>query len=312
MLSSRMPELTALQMICTVQRLGSFSAAGKALGLSQQAVSSRMRALEEVIGSPLLVRSPRGSSLTETGALIADWASDVLAAAERLDAGIASLRQDGIRQLRVVASQTIAEHLLPQWLVILRRQQEAGGTTPTLTEFTVTNSTSAAAVVRAGDADVGFIESPALPAGLASRTVRYDDMVVVVAPGHRWARRRTAITADELARTPLVTRERGSGTREALESILAEQAPESPTTAPIVELSTSAAVRSAIIAGTAPGVLSSLAVRDDLTLGRLVAIPTQQLSLRRPLTAIWRSGTVPPIGPARDLVAIAADVPAGS
>ena len=311
MLSSRMPELTALQMFRTVQRLGSFSAAGKALGLSQQAVSSRMRALEELIGSQLLVRSPRGSSLTDTGALIADWASGVLAAAETLDAGIASLREEGTRQLRVVASQTIAEHLLPQWLVILRRQQEAAGATLTLTEFTVTNSATAAAVVRAGDADVGFIESPELPAGLASRTVRYDDMVVVVAPGHRWARRRQAITADELARTPLVTRERGSGTREALELILAEQAPESPMTAPLVELSTSAAVRSAIIAGTAPGVLSSLAVRDDLTLARLVAIPAQQLNLRRPLSAIWRSGAAPRVGPARDLVAIAANVPLG-
>lgn len=305
MLSPRMPELTALQMFCSVQRLGSFSAAGTELGLSQQAVSSRMRALEELVGSRLFDRSPRGSVLTPTGATIVGWAREVLAASERLDTAIASLRRDGVRQLRVVASQTIAEHLLPHWLVTLRRQQEANGLTPTLTELAVTNSTSAAAVVRAGDADVGFIESPVLPTGLATRTVRFDDLVVVVAPGHRWARRREAITADELARTPLVTRELGSGTREALELVLAEQAPDSPLAAPLVELSTSAAVRSSIIAGTAPGVLSSLAVRDDLILGRLVAIPTQGLSLRRPLTAIWMTGPAPSEAVAKDLVAIA-------
>jgi DNA-binding transcriptional LysR family regulator len=74
--------------------------------------------------------------------------------------------------------------------------------------------------------------------------------------------------------------------------------------APAVELSTSAAVRSAIAAGTAPGVLSALAVRDDLTLGRLVAVPTEQPILR-PLTAIWQGGRTPPPGPARDLIAIA-------
>lgn len=304
MLSPRMPELTALQMFCTVQRLGSFSSAGAELGLSQQAVSSRMRALEEQVGARLFDRSPRGSVLTTTGAALAGWAAGVLAASEQLDAAIASLRQDSVRRLRVVASQTIAEHLLPRWLVTYRRQQEATGRTPTHADLAVTNSTSAASVVRAGDADLGFIESPILPAGLSARTVGFDELVVVVAPGHRWERRHEAITARELAGTALVTRELGSGTREALESILAEQAPNALRAAPLVELSTSAAVRSSIIAGTAPGVLSSLAVRDDLALGRLVAIPTLGLSLRRPLTAIWMGGATPGAA-AQELVAIA-------
>ncbi|MHB1235305.1 MAG: LysR family transcriptional regulator [Microbacteriaceae bacterium] len=304
MLSSRMPELTALQMLRLVHQTGSLSAAGKALGLSQQAVSSRMRALEKLAGSSLLERSPRGSTLTPTGALLADWAEDVLAAAERLDAGIASMRSGARRRLQVVASQTIAEHLLPQWLVLLRRHEESRGMTPALVELTVANSQSAAARVRAGDASLGFIESPNLPADLVCTTVQYDEMVVVVAPGHRWVRRRTPLTAEELASTPLVTRESGSGTRDALETILADRAPRTPIAQPLVELSTSAAVRSAIAAGTAPGVLSALAVRDDLQLHRLVAIPTLNLPLRRPLTAIWRTST-PPAGPAHDLIAIA-------
>lgn len=75
---------------------------------------------------------------------------------------------------------------------------------------------------------------------------------------------------------------------------------------PAVELSTTAAVRSAITAGTAPGVLGELAVRDDLVLHRLAAVAVSGLSLRRPLTAIWLTGTEPPAGPARDLAAIAA------
>ncbi|WP_354216238.1 LysR family transcriptional regulator, partial [Arthrobacter sp. UYCo732] len=51
-LSPRMPELSALEMLVTVQDLGSLSAAAALLGLSQQGVSSRMRALEAQIGSP--------------------------------------------------------------------------------------------------------------------------------------------------------------------------------------------------------------------------------------------------------------------
>jgi DNA-binding transcriptional LysR family regulator len=55
-----------------------------------------------------------------------------------------------------------------------------------------------------------------------------------------------------------------------------------------MELGTSAAVRSAIAEGVGPGVLSRLAVRDDLVLGRLVAIEVEGPPLKRQLTAVWR------------------------
>nr|WP_250647501.1 LysR family transcriptional regulator [Dermabacter vaginalis] len=191
MLSPRIPDLSALEMLAAVHDLGSLSAAGKHLGLSQQAVSSRMRSLESQIGSVLLTRTPRGSTLTESGALVAGWAAEVLAAAERLDAGIASLRSDTARQLKVAASQTIAEHLLPLWLVALRRQQESLGLVPTVVELTVNNSEATVALVRSGQAAIGFIESPHLPPDLSAAAVQNDYMVVVVAPDHPWARRRT-------------------------------------------------------------------------------------------------------------------------
>lgn len=307
MLSPRVPDLAALQMLSAVHNFGSLSAAGKALGLSQQAVSSRMRAIEDQVGSALLERSPRGSVLTPTGMLIIGWATDVLEAAERLDAGIASVRQKSAEKLRVVASQTIAEHLLPGWLVGLRREQEATGISPSAIELTVSNSATAGAMVSAGEVDLGFIESIHAPRGLARQRLLHDELVVVVTPGHRWARRDLPLTSEELAETPLVTRELGSGTRSTLESVLAERAPQTPRAPAAVELSTSAAVRSAIAAGIAPGVLSILAVRDDVTLGRLVVVPTEH-SLRRPLTAVWQVGGGPS-RPARDLLRIAAASP---
>ncbi len=82
-------------------------------------------------------------------------------------------------------------------------------------------------------------------------------------------------------------REAGSGTRDTLTDHLAAQHP--PLRARIaMELGTSAAVRSAIAAGVGPGVLSRLAVRDDLVLGRLVAVEVAGPPLTRQLTAVWR------------------------
>jgi DNA-binding transcriptional LysR family regulator len=82
-------------------------------------------------------------------------------------------------------------------------------------------------------------------------------------------------------------REAGSGTRVTLTDHLAAQHP--PLSARIaMELGTSAAVRSAIAEGVGPGVLSRLAVRDDLVLGRLVAVEVAGPPLTRQLTAVWR------------------------
>lgn len=305
-LSARVPDLDGLQLLLAVDAEGSMNAAASRVGITQQAASMRIRAMEAQIGVALLVRSPRGSRLTPSGLLVAQWAGAVLGAAERLDAGIASLRNDTAAHLHVAASITVAEHLVPQWLVALRAQQNALGTVATESELTAANSDVVMRMVGDGDADLGFIESPDVANGLRSRVVARDRLVVVVAPGHAWARRTRPLTATELAETPLVTRESGSGTRQALDRALLAELPGDATIAtPVMELASAAAVRAAIATGVAPGAMSDLAVADDVALGRLVAVPVEGVVLTRSLRAVWRGGAEPPAGPARALVALA-------
>jgi DNA-binding transcriptional LysR family regulator len=300
-------DLGALRALREVGRHGSIAAAATVLGVSQQALSARMRTVERGMGITLLARTPSGSHLTEQGRLVVGWAEDVLDAADRLEAGLRSIRSGVSHRLAIAASQTIAEHLVPHWLVELRSveqnspeqggagQGSAGqggagqgtGYPPTVVELTVANSTSVLELVRDGKVGLGFIETPHLPADLVTAHLRDDEMLVVTAPGHPWARRRRPLPLAEIAATPLVMREAGSGTRDTLTDHLAAQVP--PLHARIaMELGTSAAVRSAIAMGVGPGVLSRLAVRDDLVLGRLVAVEVAGPPLRRRLTAVWR------------------------
>jgi DNA-binding transcriptional LysR family regulator len=280
-------DLSALRAFREVGRHGSIAAAATVLGVTQQALSSRMRALERALGLSLLVRSPAGSHLTDQGKLVLDWADDVLDAADRLEAGITSIRSGVTHRLAVAASQTNAEHLVPHWLVELRATEEAQGFPPTVVELTVSNSTGVMELIRDEKAELGFIETPHLPPDLTKDHLRDDELLVVTAPAHPWSRRRQPLTLGELATAPLVMREAGSGTRDTLTGYLAAQDP--PLTAtPAIELGTSAAVRSAIAAGVGPGVLSRLAVRDDLVLGRLVAVEVDGPPLTRELTAVWR------------------------
>jgi DNA-binding transcriptional LysR family regulator len=302
-LSSHVPELSALEVLLAVARAGSLNAAAAEVGVSQQAISSRVRSLEAQTGVVVLRRGARGSQLTSDGVVVAEWAARLLEVAAEFDAGLASLRQDRRDRLRVSASLTIAEQLLPGWLVSFQTLEQRHTGHPTEIELTAANSDTVVAHVRDGAADVGFIEGPHLSSMLRSRIVGHDQLTVVVAPSHPWARRRNPVTPAELAATPLVTREHGSGTREALTAALrgslgstVQQA------APVLSLSTTAAVRAAVVAGAGAAVLSELAVRDDLERRRLVAVQVDGLDLNRALRAIWHGTRQPPAGAARDLI----------
>ncbi|GAA1966920.1 LysR family transcriptional regulator [Kitasatospora viridis] len=293
-LSPQVPELGALELLLEVARQGSVGRAAAVLGISQPAASARIKGMERQIGVALLERSPRGSRPTPAGRLVVEWARQVVEAAQALDAGIAALREDRDARLRVVASLTVAEYLMPGWLLALHSAMP--GTAVTLR---TANSQAVAEQVLAGAADLGFVEGTRTPPGLSGVAVAADRLVVVVAPDHPWARRRSPVPREELAATPLVLREPGSGTREVLDRALGGPA------VPLLELASTTALKAAALAGAGPVCLSELAVADELATRRLVEVALADLDLRRPLRAVWPAGQRP-AGPARELLALTA------
>jgi DNA-binding transcriptional LysR family regulator len=298
-LPSRVSDLIPFDLLLSVARLGSLGRAAAEHGMSQPAASARMRHLEGQLRLALVERSPRGSRLTPAGALVAGWAQAVVDAATALDAGVTALRREQESRLRVAASLTVAEYLLPSWLTALRSADA-----DTAVALTAVNSAEVAEALLSGHADLGFLEGPDLPDGLRAATVNRDELTVVVAPSHPWTRRRSGITAAELAGTALVTREAASGTRRFFEQALQDQARLTPVP-PLAELSSTTAIKSAVAAGVAPAVLSSLAVAGDLAARTLRAVPVIGLTLHRDLRAVWPAGRRL-TGPAQDLYQIAA------
>ncbi|GAA3139748.1 hypothetical protein GCM10017687_65420 [Streptomyces echinatus] len=210
-LAHRVPDLAALELLLAVARLGSLGAAAREVGVTQPAASSRLRSMERQLGVALVDRSPRGSRLTDAGALVTDWARRVVEAAAAFDAGARALRDRRDSRLRVAASMTIAEYLLPGWLLALHAERP-----DTAVSLLAGNSAKVAELLLTGEADLGFVEGLNVPTGLDSTVIARDRLIVVTAPGHPWARRRRPLTAQELAGTPLILRERGSGTRQVL------------------------------------------------------------------------------------------------
>ncbi|WP_030324439.1 LysR family transcriptional regulator [Streptomyces sp. NRRL B-3229] len=292
MLAHRVPDLGALELLLAVARLGSLGGAARELGITQPAASSRIRSMERQLGVALVDRSPRGSRLTDAGALVTDWARRIVEAAEAFDAGAQALRDRRDSRLRVAASMTIAEYLLPGWLLALR-----AGRPDTAVSLHAGNSATVAERLLSDEADLGFVEGLTVPSGLDSVVIAHDHLIVVTSPAHPWARRRRPLEAGELAATPLILREKGSGTRQVLDAALGGLA------RPLIELSSTTAVKAAAVGGAGPAVLSELAVGEELAMRRLVAVPVAGVSLARDLRAVWPTGHRP-VGPARDLLSL--------
>lgn len=269
-------DLATLRLLLCISQTGSVSAAAAELGISQPAASARIREFEARWRLATVRRSPRGSRLTPDGEAVVNWARAVLEAADMMRTALGALGEHRKTTVLVAASLTIAEYLMPRWLGELHTQLPR--VRPVLQ---VVNSQAVVAVVRAGQADLGFIETSDIPSGLASRAVGQDPLAIVVAPTHPWARRRTPLTVQEMRTSHWVLREAGSGTRSTFTAALGcepQVAMESTSITPLI---------GAAVAGLGPAVLSERSVRTEVETGALRAVPSE-LALNRPLTALWR------------------------
>ncbi|HVA10378.1 MAG TPA: LysR family transcriptional regulator [Acidimicrobiales bacterium] len=280
-LAEPVPDIRSLDLLRSVAELGSIRQAAGAHHISQPAASMRLRSLERTLDLELLDRSPGRARLTVTGLAVVQWSEAVLEGMRDLLLGTAAVRSEGRSTLRIAASMTVAEYLVPGWLNRLR-----GSDPDVAVSLEMGNSGHVTEIMLRGGADIGFIEGPDDPPGLDTHVVSGDDLVVVVAPSHPWARRHRPLSPADLAATPLVLREAGSGMREVLRRALSATGLE-PT--PLVELASTTAIKASVAAGTGPGILSRLAVEPEVTDGRLVVVATSGIPLERRIRAIWPS-----------------------
>lgn len=274
------PDLDDLALFVLVARTGSIGAAAQQRRLSQPSASRRISALERQLGVTLLVRSRQGCLLTPEGQAVVGWAETLLASADEFTQAAMTLSRARTASVTVAVSMTIAEHLAPIWVSQLRLEEP-----DVRVSLAVQNSASVSASVHARDVEVGFIESPQMGHDLRRKRVANDRLVIAVTPAHPWLRPGSEPTTADLARSTLLVRESGSGTRETLERAIARHG--ATLDDPLV-MGSNTALRAAAIAGVAPVVLSELSLASDFDAGHLVEVSVPGLSLDRTLSAVWR------------------------
>jgi DNA-binding transcriptional LysR family regulator len=294
-----MADLSTLDLLVSVAELGSVGQAAHAHLISQPSASARLARLERQFGVALLVRTHRGTTLTPAGQAVVTWAHGVIDAAGALADGVASLRAGQQARLRVAASLTIAEFLLPSWLLTLRRHH------PDLDiSASVTNSAEVCASVRSGRADVGFVESPDIPDDLTRQKVGDDRLALVVAARYPLAARAGGgLRACDLVEQPLLVREVGSGTRTTFLHALRDALGAAPTLPHATDLGSTSTILATVRAGGGVGVVSARATAGAVASGELVELRVADLDLHRELHALWQGRRPGPL--AAELLSIA-------
>jgi DNA-binding transcriptional LysR family regulator len=271
-----------LLAFATAVETASVHSAADALGLTQSAVSKRIQALERRVGTTLLERGRAGVAPTEAGRLLYPEAKQALAALERAARVVAGAREDARRDLRLAASHTIGEFLLPGWLATFR----AGGDWHV--QVDVTNSPAVLAAVRDGRAEVGFVEGNDALDDFDVLTLLRDELVVVVGASHPWARRRE-IGPDELGAEPYLARERDSGTRAVVAERLARAGVQ---LTPALETPSIQALKRAVVSGGFT-VISEVTIAAEAQAGALCRLRIRGVDLRRELCTVRRPGRAP-------------------
>lgn len=262
---------------------GSFSAASRALGISQPAVTMQIQALEAELGTSLLDRRYRRVDLTEAGRTLLPVAQRVLSSLETVREDIAALEGQVTGHLVIAASTTPGVYVIPRLLGGFIAEHPKVQLT-----LLVADSTDVVHRVAEGEAGVGFTGAEVKSSRVDYDKVWTDELVVIAAADSSLAGRHLSL--EEFAAAPLVDRERGSGTRQAAEEILARCGVDTTELHVVLELGTGEAVVAAVEGGLGVAVVSRLVAARSLALGEVVELDVEGFPAARPLYAVTPKG----------------------
>ncbi|MFQ1607519.1 LysR substrate-binding domain-containing protein [Aeromonas veronii] len=267
--------LQQLKVFATIARYGNLGLAANELCLSKGAVSQSLQELERQLSTPLFDRIHPRLQLNNEGRLLQPAAEELLTRMQDIE-NLFSPDAEPSGQLRLGASQTIGNYLLP---TLLASSKQELGLPP---KVTINNTHLLCHALANFELDMALIEGENHHPDLLAEPWLQDEMLVVAPPGHPLANKKE-LSLSRLGGETWVLREAQSGSRE---QFIQQIQPELPRWQPGLELNTLEAVMLAVEKGLGISFISRLAASDRLADGRLIAL---HLSRRFPrqLSLIW-------------------------
>ncbi len=278
--------VSQLRAFVTVVDRGSFSAAARAMGVSQPAVTMQVQGLEADLGVTLLDRRYRRVDLTEAGRSLMPHARKVLEQLDEARDDIEALSGTVSGRLTIAASSTPGDYLIPSLLgSFIAENPEVG------ISIAISDTARVVEAVESGAAQYGITGAIVRGARCRFEELGHDELVLI-APTSSPLAARKAIPLAELCDEPWVFRESGSGTRLVAERLLAENGLETTELRVMVELGTGEAIVSAVEGGLGIAVVSRYVADKALRLGTVAEVDAQGFPAGRPFFAVLPKGTL--------------------
>lgn len=272
-----------LQVFKAVYDLKSYSKAGELLGLTQPAVSSQVRHLEQALAMPMFEYVGRKLYCTAAGEEMAACVRSVFGELANMQNRLAALEGRVAGDLRLLAVST-AQYVVPYLLgPFLQRNPQVN--------ISVSVVNRAIALERLNENSDDLIIMGMVPQGrpLTSLPFLDNELIPVVPAGHPLLAQ-ASVGVEAFLGSNLLIREPGSGSRLALEVYCQQHRLK---IAPVMELGSNDAVKHAVLAGLGVAVMPKLSVLSELALGSLVPLDIRGFPLRRSWCVVYPQGRHP-------------------
>ncbi len=266
-----------LKIFVTVVDHKNFSRAAEELYLSQPSVSMQIRNLENELATKLINRSPKHLELTQSGEIFYRYAKNILLLYDKAKEEIDQLSNVVTGGLKVGASNTIGEYILPFVLTEFAAQFPNVGI-----ETSISNTEEISQAVRANHLDLALVEGEVNYSDLVIRPLMEDEIILVVPNQHPLARL-PIVTAEHLQDQIWILRESGSGTRAFSDKLIKDRGIGVKKS---YIMGSGQAVKQSVIAGLGIALVSNWIVRKELKARELTAIRIKGKRLTRSFSLI--------------------------
>ena len=272
------------EVFCAIAQSGSTVAAADAMGLSQSAVSAALQQLEAGMGAQLFSRAGKRLVLNDLGRSLWPEAQTLLEQAQLLEKATQATAPAAPVQLRLAASTTIANHVLPPILADFMQRYEQ-----VRFDVVIGNTREVAQAVVDARVDLGFIEGASHWSELEVQPWREDELVLLAAAGDSLVQhaQQAPLTIQELRACRWLLREAGSGTREAVEFAVLSQLHDWSV---VAVLGSSEAICTAVARGAGISCLSQVIAQPWIERGELALLTSELPPMRRLFSLLQRRG----------------------
>ena len=284
-------QLKQLEVFLQVSRQRSFSRAAEALYLTQPTVSAHVAALEEELGTRLVVRSTKELHLTAAGRVLARYAAEIQGLCQRAAQDVRTAASSIAGTLSIAASTVPSQYLLPRVLPLLRRRYPE-----VFFQIRQGDSSQVAQWMAESGAELGLVGAPVQRAGLLCVPFLTERLVIAAPNTPEYRALEGQMTPQRLREAPFLVREPGSGTRRQAEQYLKGIGLELKSLTLAAQLESTESILQGVKNGLGISILSGCAAQEAAAEGKILVFAPESPLLERQFYLLYRRSS--PLSPA--------------